>query len=500
MSGPWEDYDGAPAPDGPWQDYAPRAAPRQKPKSMSLGLLKGVMTPLDNGALALESGARAVGLPVDRINNFFGTPDMRTMRANRASAFEAAPQRPAASGEIVGNIVGTIPAAIATKNPFIGGAIQGAALTKADDLKGVAADAAMGAGLNWAGGKVIDAAADALAPVIEPAVRRLSAAGVKMTPGMIRGGKAAVAEEKRMSRPVVGDTIRAGRQRAQTTFNTATINEALAPLGIKVPAGVKPGHDSVAWAKGEISRAYDTVVPNMSVRLDGRQFVGKIAPQAATLEPAQKAQLQTIISAHLKNGRLAGQKLKDAQGEIRRLASQYGRDQAAANRELSRVLWSVDDALTAEMVAQNPTLAPQLQRVNAAYRGYRIAADAASRADDGLINTGQLKQAVRRGDRSKSKDATATGRAFMQDFSEDARAVLPPRVPNSGTADRMQAANLFARLGGAVDDLGYRASDAYQQFRLVPRPPAIHAAAKQVKRLKAPVSTAAVAAPRSARD
>lgn len=474
-------------------------APRKR-TSQALGFVKGAMKPLDNAAMAMEAGARSLGVPTEKVNNLFAMPSAREARDTRAAAIEASPYRPGVVGEIGGNIVGTIPAMMATKNPFIAGAAQGALLTDSETPAGVALDAAGGAALNYFGGKVVDAAADAISPVIAPAVRRLKEAGVSLSPGMVKGGKAMVREDKMMSRPFVGATIAARRQATQETFNTASVNKILAPLGKKVPAGVKPGHDAIAYANDEIGRAYDLIVPNLSVRLNGQAFMQPVAAVAATLPKAQKAQVQQIASVTLRNGQLSGRALKDAQGELRRLASVYATDAAAPNRELGRVLSLMDDQLTREMIAQNPKWAPQLQKANEAYRGYRIVADAASRADDGLINTGQLKQSVRRGDRTKGKNATARGDAFMQDFSEDARSVIPARTPDTGTAGRLNEGNLFARLGGARDDLAFRGDELYQRFRLAPRPRGAERAAKGVKRLKGPLSAAAVAASGSDRD
>lgn len=471
-----------------------------RPASQGLGFARGVTRPLDNAAMALESGAKAIGVPTDRINNIFGMPSAAQAADQRQRAFDEAPERPALAGEVAGGIVGTIPLMRVSKNPFVQGGLQGAAMTDSRDAKGVAMDAAGGAVLNWAGGKAVDAVADAIKPVIDPAVRRLKEAGVRLTPGMVRGGKAMAREDKLVSRPVVGDAVVAGRQATQRTFNTAAVNEVLKPLGKKVPSAVRPGNDAVAYAKDEISRAYDTVIPNLSVRISGQQFAQNIMPAAQSLGTAQRKRLQQIVSAQLGNGQLQGQALKKAQGEIRRLAGTFRRSQSADDQLLGQALGAVDDELTSAMIAQNPRWAPELQKVNEAYRNYRIVADAASRADDGLIGTGQLKQAARRGDFSKSKDATARGQGPMSQFVGDARQVIPSRTPDSGTAGRMQAANLFAQIGGAAPRLAYGMDDVYQQFRLAPRPQSADRAARVVRRLKGPVSAGAVALPYQSRD
>lgn len=459
----------------------------ERPTSQSLGFMKGIARPLEN---------------FERINPM-NLLDTKAGKAHRAEVREGMhdyfakreeTQKPGMAGQVAGNILGTIPVAAVTRNPLVAGGVQGALLSEGKTPGAVALDAGLGAGLGWAGGKVVEGVADLIKPVIDPAVRRLKEAGVSLTPGMVKGGKAMVAEDKRMSRPVVGDVIAADRQKTQATFVRAGIDKALAPLGFTVPKSVQPGHDAISYAKVRIGQAYDAVIPKLSVKIDAPTFVQKIAPLASTLEGPQRKQLQVIIGAKLKSGQLAGQELKKAQGEIRRLAGVYSRDQSAASNELGRVLHAVDDELTTAMMTQNPQYAPALQKVNEAYRGYRIVADAASRADDGLYNTGQLRTAARRGDFSKNKDATARGDAFMQGFSKDARRVIPARTPDSGTAGRQQARSPLAHIGGAIDAASYRANALMTDLRLIPRPAGARQAARNVRRLRGPVATAVVAA------
>jgi hypothetical protein len=468
--------------------------PDTRPKSQALGFFKGAMKPLDNAAMALENTAQRFGVPTDRINDALGMPSAVEATEQRQRAIARSPNRPAVAGEIAGNIFGTVPAMAVSKNPIVQGAAAGALLTDNRNPFGIGVDAAMGAGLSWGAGKVIDGVSDVIAPAIDPAVRRLKDAGVRLTPGMVKGGKAMTREDKLLSRPVVGGAVASARQQTQTTFNTAAVNEALKPLGKKVPSAVRPGFDALDYAKGEISRAYDTVIPNLSVQINGQQFAQNIAPVARNLKPAEQKQLRQIVSNELGNGQLAGDALKRAQSQVRRLAGKFSRSQDANQQMLGEALRAVDDELTGAMLAQNPQFAPQLQRVNEAYRGYRIVADAAGRADDGLINTNQLKQAVRRGDFSKSKDQSARKKAFMQEFANDARTVIPAKTPDSGTAGRLMAANPFAYVGGAKDALQFNASDMIQQFRLAPRPAAAAPAARAVRRLKGPFATGVVAA------
>jgi hypothetical protein len=499
MSEPWRDYAAAQPvqTDGPWSDYDMTGpsdrAPAKKTPSAALGFRKGVLKPILNGAMAVENVAQRAGLDTDRLNHETGFMSAREMADANAKAIESDPHhRSWMPAEIAGNIFGAAPLVAASKGPLIADAATGALLTDSRDPAGVALDAGIGAGIGWLGRGVMNKLGNVFAPEIDPAARRLVDKGVKVTPGMERGGAAMRKEDKMMSRPFVGDAIQAGREATQRTFNRAAVDEALAPLGKKVPSPIREGHDAVSYAKDEIGRAYDTVIPHLKVQLDGRKFAQAVMPAAQSLPAAQQKEFQRLVSLNLKSGQLSGQELKKAQGELRRLAAIYGRSQNAHEQELGRALGAADEELTANMLAQNPAWAPDLQKVNEAYRGYRIVADAAGRGDEGLFNTSQLKQSVRRGDFSKSKDATARGEAFMQDFSEDARKIIPARVPNSGTADR-QPKNIFAALGGAKDLAFYTADDMLQPLRFAPRPRIVRRAGAGARRLAGPAAAGSVA-------
>lgn len=465
---------------------------KQKRKSFGLGFMEGATNVFD----------KIPASPLDYIPGLDARPAAQANRQQLQNYFakREETEEPSIIGKAVGGMTATLPVALVTRNPWIAGAATGGLTSDEKTPMGIAGDMAKGAVIQKAGGMVIDKVADTLSPIVSPAVKRLTDAGVKLTPGMRRGGRAMAAEDKAMSRPIVGPAIAKARGETGDSFVTSTVNEALTPLGVRVPAPVKPGHDAVDWAHTEVSRAYDAVIPNVAVKVNGQQFAQKIAPVAQTLPAAQRKELQRLISLHLKNGQLAGQELKTAQGEIRRLSSLYGRSQAAADNELGRALGAVDDELTAAMLAQNPKWAPELQKVNEAYRGLKVVEDAASRADGGVFNTGQLKQAVRRGDRTKGKSGTARGNAFMQDFSEAAREVLPAQVPNSGTADRMMAGNIFSNLRGAADLAGFKGSVLLDQFG--PQVPGQIPArlAGGLRRLRQPAAASAIAGSTNSRN
>ena len=430
--------------------------------SQGLGFMQGVTTVLDKVPPA----------PTNFIPGLDARPAARKNREDLGSYFakREGTERPGEIGKYAGQVLATLPVAAVTKNPWAAGGAQGALVSEREGLGGVAADAAMGAAAGGVIGKATGAVADAIAPVVRPAVQKLREAGVRMTPGQIRGGKSLTREDKRMSTPGVGDRIAADRRAGIEDLNRATINRALFPLGVRLPDNVRTGHEAVEFMQEAAGRAYDRIMPNLKLTPDKRLIVGlrngwRIAQQ---LPDQQQQVFQRIIEANL-GGNLAGRSLAVALRDIRKAASGYGRSGTEAERQLGEALGEVDDALRSSLVAQNPKHAKALSSANAAYKNTMVVNAAAKNADGGVFNTGQLKAGVRQADRTKGKRATAAGRAPMQDLSEAAREVLPARTPNSGTADRLNARSAVRRAKGLLDSLGYEADKKLSELALIPR-------------------------------
>jgi hypothetical protein len=466
-------------PGGSWQADPVVVPPKGKPrKDQLLGLEVGLQRPVDNAASWLEGGLRKVGVPTDKINDFFGMPSADEANAQHKAAIQQRADQgvvPGGFGKTVGNLVAAAPVVAVTKNPYLVGAGQGALTSEADDPMGLAMDAATGAVLNKVGGVVVDKVADVAKPVIDPAVKLLQSAGVRLTPGQIKGGKAMVAEDKAMSRPRVGDTIAADRRQGIEDFNRGAINRALLPLGIRLPDNVKTGHDAVAFMQDAVGTAYDKIMPNLKLAPDSRMAVGwRDATKIVATLPEREADLFSKItqnSLRFQPGQaLTGRALAVALRDLKKAAAGYSSSASEAERQLGAALGSLDDGIQSALGAQNPGYAQALKATNQAYKGTRIVSDAAKGADEGIASTGQLKSAVRQNDRSKNQRQTASGRAFMQDYSEAGRKVLPSKTPDSGTVGRGQAGKWQAEAKGIMDDLAYKADRAYSQFLTAPRP------------------------------
>lgn len=255
---------------------------------------------------------------------------------------------------------------------------------------------------------------------------------------------------------------------------------------------------SPAWrsrndtAAGSSPSTSNRVVPQLRVQADPRLAAGLRDlwnNGAAKLPEAQQKQFQNIIESIRfgDGGTLAGKMLQNVQSDLSRLATSYSTSATAAERELGRVLGGLKSEMDDLIVRQNPEAAPVLKKANEAWRGLSIVEDAASRADDGIASTGQMKQAARRGDPSRRKRATAAGgNGPMQQFVRDAREVGRVIIPNPGTADRIGGP--VRAVLGANALVGYKTAEAFANA-LTRRSPVVGETIRQIgNALERPIS------------
>lgn len=479
-----------------------RPGGRKKKTDQGLGFMKGVMRPLDNAAYWLESGLDKIGVDTDAIERTVGgalpfvtDKGVKELMDERAAIVRRKAEqgvRPGLVGEVAGNIVGTIPAAFATRNPYIVGAAQGALTSEnPDDAMEVALNAGGGALLNKAAGAVTDKAIDILKPAVSPAVTALQKAGVRMTPGQIGGAKALAREDRLMSAPVVGPRIAADRAQFVDDFNRGAVNRSLLPLGKRLPDDIATGHDAVAFMQQTVGDAYDNLLPKMRLKADPRLAVGIRSGWTTAQDLSEEGQKRfaTILQNKLRfsdSGELSGRSLTVAMRDLRDLAAGFSRGSSEDERILGAALAEVHDGLQSSLAAQNPGFAKALQATNKAYRDSLVVTRAASMADDGVAGTGQFKTASRAVDMTKGKRATGAGRGPMQDYVKAGREVTG-KTPNSGTAERLLEGSWVAKARGAVDAAGYEASKAMSALRTAPRPAVMTNAAKFLADHKVPL-------------
>lgn len=462
---------------GSEQATAAPSSPQAPGKGFALRTLRGLRDPIDAGAQMLVRGVEAA-IPdswttldqwakreagrVDDINRGAEKDYQQNWRGGD-TGFDGA--------RLVGNLIAGAPAAAAlpvgaglslaarTGLSALGGGVAGTLqpVTNTDDFwTEKAKQAGTGAAFGAVAAPITAGIARILSPKSSPQVQTLMNKGVTPTPGQVLGGAFKTSEEKLTSVPLLGDAIKAGQRRAIRQFNSAALDEALAPIGVKVPANMI-GRSAMQHADDALGSAYDDVLNRIGAPAVDDQMLSELANLRALIRNQPKGiadRLDTIIENEIlsrtQDGRLTGEAIKAAEHNLGDLARGLRRNQdfdtsklGDAVLETQRVLRSWLERAAPEGVAQ------RLRDVNGAWARFLRVQRAATGlgAEEGVFTAAQLQNAVKALDPGKRKGGFSRGTALMQDLSEPAKTVLTQQVPDSGTPGRLLGSLL---LGGAA--------------------------------------------------
>lgn len=297
-----------------------------------------------------------------------------------------------------------------------------------------------------------------IAPKVKESVKGLLDMGVDLTPGQILGGTAKRVEDALTSVPFAGDLILSAQKRSMETFNKATWDKVLAPLGKSIPDDVAMGREAFAHVSDVVSKSYDDLLPKLSGKMDdtfSNEMV-KISNMVETLPESRINQFHRIMFDKVYNnftehGLANGASLKKVESGLSAVASKYKGAADADQRLIGDAIGEVKNSLRGMLLRQNPKHAKELKDINKSY-AMMIRPENAGKmlgAEDGVFTGAQLLNSVKSADSSFNKRAFAKGNALMQDIAEPAKNLLGQRVPDSGTAFR-GATMLSGGVGGLL--------------------------------------------------
>ena len=376
-------------------------------------------------------------------------------------------------GRIASNVAATLPiaammpgAGAATFIPRLGAGVGTGAVssalspTKVDDEQNFwtekAIDTGIGGAIGGAGTVATSALARAIRPNTSQQVKTLMAEGVTPTPGQILGGTSRRVEEGLKSVPLLGDTIKAAEGRALDQFNRAAIDRALKPLGDKLPKDVATGNEAVAYMRDAISKEYDTLLPNLSAKVDTK-FVNDIRNLSALSKnlPADRFnQFKTTMADQFakvsQNGTFTGHTLKEIESTLGQESRAYIHSSVADERKLGAAYKEAQQLFRKLVERSSPDSAAKLKDINSAFaQAARVEkAAGALGAQEGVFTPAQLLNSVKSMDKSARHGKFARGDALMQDLAAAGKTVLSPKVSDSGTPLRaMVGAGALGYLG-----------------------------------------------------
>lgn len=487
MNGPWDNY--APATPsantqspGPWNNYAPSAAaqptkPTVQPPATpgplfrgapisqgpQKGLELGVMSDWDRASEALARGAGDIAhLAGDKTWMPGASLTAKDVAAEQAFKQEYMDQPGFSANQALGQIAGTLPtAAIGGEIPGTFGAISralGAGGAGVETAQPGERSAATGALTSAALGSSIGAAGGLVKKWVTPEANRLMDAGIKLTPGQMRGGAPNSIEEKLSGVvPLTGDLIKRARDQSIHDWNTATLNKALAPIGEKITGNLKSGYEAVAETGDKLSAAYDKVLDNPNLKFvitkKYADDVDDINKEAKTLPQSLQDQFHEIINFSLNDPKISGyptgRQFKTGLSTIGSYVRQYASSTLPEQRHMAGLLRDYQTALRDNLTRTNPDVSQKLKSIDNGWAQLvRIEHAAGSRiASDGVFSPSDLLRAERRSSNSVRNRTFSRGEGLLQSWARDGQKVLGNKIPDSGTAGRSLTERMF--YGGA---------------------------------------------------
>lgn len=446
-----------------WDDQKPEST---GPSSIDR-FLQGLRDPIEGGAQLLThllpSGVVSAG---NRFNNWLADNTGIVGRLPEGGVDQQVRENEARMksdgvdwARLAGNVLNPVNMAIGAGLPSaaslggraLAGAAGGALGSSLAPVAGdsFAEDKAKQLAMGAAGGAVVPLVAGGLGRIISPKastnpqVQQLTAAGVKPTIGQTLGGAANTAEEKAMSVPIFGDAIRAARGKARDQFNNAFINEAGKPIGVTVKG---KGAQAVQEMHAAISKAYDAA----KAQLGHFQLDRTAAQELSTLQqmtrnlPARERRAFDSIWSYLDqevspNGSILADGFKRFDSKAGSEAAKFLGSQDAYQKQAGDAIKELQRIIVDAGKRANPKASAALDAADAAFARLVRVEDAAKRAaaQDGVFTPGQAVMAVRSADRTARKNATAQGKALMQDLATSGQSVLGNKYPDSGTAGRV---------------------------------------------------------------
>ena len=275
-------------------------------------------------------------------------------------------------------------------------------------------------------------------PTLQEGAKSMLDRGYPLTMGQAFGGKIGSIEQK-ISTPFLQESIQEARRRPQQMFVAETIDEALSPLGKKVPKGMT-GEDAVDFAEDAIQDAYESVVPK--AKFDAT------APNAKIEKILQTALSDKVFDADdlakftkklnesyfrfMRNPDAGGKAFKEAESK---LSAQIRSAVLKGENTEVRVLREIQNTIRDDFASQNPFL-PDLQKANKAFRNMRpiVKLSDARAGMGGEFTPAALVKAETKG-RARTSPEVVRAR--------EARDVLGGTVPDSGTAGRLAVGDIM---------------------------------------------------------
>jgi len=307
-----------------------------------------------------------------------------------------------------------------------------------------------------AGGAIGGAATGLLSkalPKIGTEAKEMISRGVPLTAGQAMGGLPKAFESAARALPFAGGIIEKAQQRATTQFSRTAVEDALKPLGIKLPKDVT-GSRAVKVAFSEIDKQYKQITPKLKIagdngknaeRMRNAVFQSKDSAikEIGLISSRQEKEIQKYIDDTielLRGNEIAGKTFLSVDKILGKKAyelTKFGSDES--DRVVGEVLRSIQRGLRDELEIQNPVVRENLKKIHESYERLMPVQSAASKAraareggeftPSELISSavGQRRRAGAMGEAPMQAEGLAGQRILSQETSGISRPILEAR-------------------------------------------------------------------------
>lgn len=284
-----------------------------------------------------------------------------------------------------------------------------------------------------------------LPKMVGPA-RELMENGVQLTLGQLEPKFLKRMEEAAKSVPILGHFIRAAEKRTFDSWNVATVNRALAPIGEKI-SDAKTGREAGIAAHQLADKKYQEIRDGVTRFVRDPQFDSDIrALQTAMGDRGED--MMKRLDRILENrvwpkfgtvGHMNGAQFKQMESEIGTLASEARAAHSPTERDFGVQLNNLQGIIRRAVARQYPNYAKELFDINQTYAMLtdiqRAGANKATAG--GMFTPGDLLGAIKKADKSQRKTNFFEGDAReLQQWAEKAQEVIGNKLPDSGTTER----------------------------------------------------------------
>ena len=299
-------------------------------------------------------------------------------------------------------------------------------------------------------------------PKITDKAKQLQDKGIRLTLGQQIGGEQGTifgnllenVEKMSTSIPAVGQAVAKRRVESIIDFNRVALDEAISPIGIKIPKDLSP-REAFDFVDDAVSKSYDNVLGNLSIN-NTKKLEDKILQTLInsdldeTTQNVLLKQMEKRIFSKIKNNKLDGKEIKNIETELGRLERSY-LPKGGFEGEVGIEYGNIKKVLLNELADQNDG-ALDLQKVNKAYSNLIPIKEAMASAiaKEGIYTPAQLLRGIRKTDKSKYKTKSSKGDRPLQSTADLANEIIGNAFPDSGTASRIITGNIVTDATEAI--------------------------------------------------